>query len=91
MVYGLPEDIRERELEELYYRCGRVEYIEIRRSATSRRLYGVVAFADERDAEYARDPRGPFFSHFVERGVFLLSPRVALFWFAQKEKVSFFV
>mmetsp|Transcript_20019 Transcript_20019/g.79837 ORF Transcript_20019/g.79837 Transcript_20019/m.79837 type:complete len:230 (-) Transcript_20019:917-1606(-) len=53
-IYGLPDDIREPELEDLYYRCGRIEYIEIRRSSRSGRVEGVVVFEDFRDADYAK-------------------------------------
>uniref|UniRef100_A0A7S3NN27 RRM domain-containing protein n=1 Tax=Aureoumbra lagunensis TaxID=44058 RepID=A0A7S3NN27_9STRA len=51
IVSGLPDDIRERELDDLYYRCGRIAYIEIFRNRG--RLEAIVAFDDIRDAEYA--------------------------------------
>ena len=50
-VYGLPDDIREREIDDLYYRYGRIDYIEIRRSA---KMYAVVCYFEPRDADYAQ-------------------------------------
>ena len=51
-VSGLPEDIKERELDDLYYRYGRIDYIEIKRGG--RRLEAVICYFDRRDASYAQ-------------------------------------
>jgi len=50
-VSGLPEDIREREIDDLYYRYGRIDYIELR--SGRRGPYAIVCFYDDRDADYA--------------------------------------
>ncbi|KAJ1447715.1 hypothetical protein M885DRAFT_541728 [Pelagophyceae sp. CCMP2097] len=51
-VEGLPEDIREREVDDFYYKCGRIARVEIRNSSRSGH-YVVVEFEDARDAAYA--------------------------------------
>ena len=50
-VEGLPDDIKERELDDLFYRYGRIDYIEIRRDR--RRLEACICYFDRRDAAYA--------------------------------------
>ncbi|KAJ8607755.1 hypothetical protein CTAYLR_008601 [Chrysophaeum taylorii] len=58
-VSGLPEDINEREIDDLYYKYGRIDYIEVRRGSRSGRVEAVVSFEDVRDAEAAaRDTDG---------------------------------
>lgn len=42
-IAGLPDDINEREIDDLYYKYGRIDYIEIRRSSRTQRVQGVVA------------------------------------------------
>ena len=50
-VDGLPEDIKERELDDLFYRYGRIDFIEVRRDR--RRLEACICYFDRRDAAYA--------------------------------------
>ncbi|KAH8059063.1 peptidyl-prolyl cis-trans isomerase [Aureococcus anophagefferens] len=47
-------DGRVREIDDLYYRYGRIDYIEIRRSA---KMYAVVCYFEPRDADYAQRDR----------------------------------
>lgn len=42
-VSGLPDDINEREIDDLYYKYGRIEFIETRRNSRSGRVEGIVA------------------------------------------------
>ena len=56
-VGNLPSDIRERELDDFFYKFGRIRDIEIIRNRDTPQTYGFVTFSDSRDARDACDRR----------------------------------
>lgn len=67
-VAGLPSDVNEREIEDLYHKYGRIDDIVVRRSTRTGKIQGVVTFDNYRDAQAAaRETDGMRFERDVLR------------------------